>query len=347
MALCMRARLVEVRSLELSLPMVTTRTGHVAVRVDRKGAGTIWKRAGSREGQPAIVSEKGDLLVYYMEEAQLPLFSMGAVEVTTGGQEPLRREAPNLSERGVRTTDKVGQLAQRRMDELNRAKAQQDQQDQCMWVALKRNYTAAEQFATDNFSGTILFDPFCSDLALTSFGAASFGWTNSQPMLQVDGAELLGRAGRDLVKKTLRRHRPYLLTVTAGARVWQIFREMKPGPTKQAWEHKLREQLVRMSREQQLAGHYYLLEVPFGFAGTFFDDVLAELLNKLGGKTVLCGPVRLWSARQAYREASEAAYRLGLEFGGVAQSSRAAVSLPSLVELRGDDPYYQRGRSSS
>ena len=66
------------------------------MRVDRKSAGTIWKRAGGREGQPAIVSEKGDLLVYYMEKAQLPLFSMGALEVTTGGQEPLRREAPNF-----------------------------------------------------------------------------------------------------------------------------------------------------------------------------------------------------------------------------------------------------------
>ena len=77
MILHMRRREVEIRELGLSLPMVLTRTGHVAIRVDAGAAEGLWMKGADKE-KPTIVSERGDLLVYFLEEAARPLYSCQA-----------------------------------------------------------------------------------------------------------------------------------------------------------------------------------------------------------------------------------------------------------------------------
>ncbi|CAE7715141.1 RE1 [Symbiodinium necroappetens] len=163
-----REGIVEMNSLSLEVPMVTTRTGHLAVRVDKK---------------PALTSDPGDLLVYYQFEAELPLFCFqGKAGKTEDESSLVQRARPSLQLRGVRKQDAVGTMTERRREELRRAEAKQLRMDEYMWTALRRSFTMAEQFATGNFQQTVLFEPWGHGSGITKFGSQRHAWTNSQPM---------------------------------------------------------------------------------------------------------------------------------------------------------------------
>ena len=77
-----------------------------------------------------------------------------------------------LDEPGVKPQDKKGEVSQRRATELNAAKQRIRVADQRTWVALRRDYTVAEELASDGFQNTILFEPFAGSFITTRVAAS-------------------------------------------------------------------------------------------------------------------------------------------------------------------------------
>ena len=263
MVLCMKDLKVGIRALDLEMPMQVTRSKHIALNIAFDPA------VGTREdrqagGQPRAHSDAGDFVAYFVDEARLPILHQCAPPVEAEAFWNRGKAAPNLGPRGVHTNDKVGELKQRRVDELQRAARKHQLRDQRSWSALRRDFTMAEQHATRGFKDTVIFEPFAGTFGITRVAAEEFGWTCSQPMDLLDGYDLLSGAGRQLVKQVLAEHRPYLVVLASDCRIWSPLTNLSP---EQAWEQ-LRQgvgrralQLVRwICQVQDRAGRYYLVE---------------------------------------------------------------------------------------
>ena len=87
------------------------------------------------------------------------------------------KAAPQIQPRGVTPKDKVGELTERRRGELEKAEARQLKMDRCMWTALRRDFTTAEQFATQNFQNTVIFEPWGAGDGVTKHSANKRGPT--------------------------------------------------------------------------------------------------------------------------------------------------------------------------
>ena len=245
MILYMRKREAKIGAFGLRVPLVTTRTKHLAMEVAyREDEQLQPQRSG---GAPQVYSEIGDLIVYYTEEARLPLlcqdppfqlsFASGLGENTQG--------RPSFGPRGVSPADHRGQLSERRAGELLRSWRKQRAQERRGSVALQQEFSIAEQWATDGFQNTFVFEPFSTQPSITKFASSSFAWTCSSPLPRTAG----GESCRELVRRTLAEHKPYLLVIAAGDRIW------KDGGHEQRTEL-----LLEICGKQQAAGRYYLLE---------------------------------------------------------------------------------------
>ena len=260
MILFVKKRQAKIESLGLRVPLLQTRTKHLAIEIAYRPQDDGGHRG---RNQPRLCSESGDLFVYYSEEARYPLLchdppcDAPAAFVTTEG------ETPDLGTRGVRAGDKTGQLTQRRARELQQAWGRQHRQDKRAKAALRRDYTMAEQWATGGFQDTCLFEPFARDAVLTKVGIKEMAWTCSSPARGYDGGEWLSQAGREFLSRVLTEHRPYLLVVSAGDFVWDLLRaEGPPRPKKEPLEKAVASMIVRLCRQQHAAGRYYLIEFP-------------------------------------------------------------------------------------
>ena len=107
----------------------------------------------------------------------------------------------------------LGRLSSRRHDELKKNAAVIRAADRRMWIALKQEYTLAEQFCTFDFTATVIFEPFAGSFVTTRWAAQHHGWTNSQPMDLADGYDLLTSYGRKLVQNVLEEHRPFFVAL--------------------------------------------------------------------------------------------------------------------------------------
>lgn len=61
---------------------------------------------------------------------------------------------------------------------------------------------------------------------VTKMAAEKFGWTNSQPLDLVDGYDLLKKAGRRLIARTLEEHDPFLTVIAFDCRIWSLMCNM-------------------------------------------------------------------------------------------------------------------------
>eukprot|EP00435_Cladocopium_sp_Y103_P053501 s1232_g17.t1 len=189
--------------------MLVTKTKHLAVQV---AFDEQVPKASANPSSPRAVSERGDLMIYYAEEscfsilADLP-FNPDDVWNPTHGH------VPKMEARGPRLGDKKGILPDRSAKELALAATRMKRQDPRAWTAPKREYTLAEQHATNGFRNTVVFEPFGGNYGLTRLGASEFRWTCSQPLDLVDGYDLLSRTGKSLLFRVLHEHRPFLLMV--------------------------------------------------------------------------------------------------------------------------------------
>ena len=133
-----------------------------------------------------------------------------------------------LNERGVKHHDKKGEVSQRRATELNAAKQRIRVADQRTWAALRRDYTVAEELASDGFQNTILFEPFAGSFITTRVASAEFGWTCSQPLDLLDGYDLLSPSGKRLMWQVVTEHKPYLVLIAFDCRIWSLLTNCNP-----------------------------------------------------------------------------------------------------------------------
>eukprot|EP00435_Cladocopium_sp_Y103_P027053 s1186_g6.t1 len=192
-----------------------------------------------------------------------------------------------MGERGVKAEDRKQQVSDRRAKELNEARKRMRVEDRRTWAALKREYTMAEQLATNDFRFTVLFEPFGS-FATTRMASSEFGWTCSQPLDLLDGYDLLSKADIKMLWDVLQQHRPVLILIAFDCRIWSLLTNCNPETD---WEwlrstlgKKTLELLVQLCIWQDQHGAYYLLENPAGSSAWVCEGILARLLEEANGK---------------------------------------------------------------
>ena len=137
---------MELRALGVELPLLETRTKHLALRVCFDPQAGI---ATDVSGSPRAHSINDDLFVYYGEEATFPvLFEEPAVICNDDEAAGDRAFCPQFGPRGIRKDDETGRLSERRAAELAYAIEAVKKQDDRTWAALGKHYSLAEQAAT-------------------------------------------------------------------------------------------------------------------------------------------------------------------------------------------------------
>ena len=291
MVIHVKEQKVFVKSLGIEMTLFTTRTRHLAIWISYGPEIGIYDALGAGGEQPKIISEREDLMVYYQEEGGFQVLGGLAFREPEEIREKKVTEKPRLDEGGVKTADKRSEVSKRREAELSESASHVLQQDKRMWLALKREYTLAEQWATKGFRCTVVFEPFAGSFQLTQTASGAFGWTNSQPMDLLDGYDLLTPHGERLVFNTLEEHDPYLTVLAFDCRIWTLMTNMNQGVD---WQ-RLRETVGRLTlrRVKKIClhraqrGRFYLVENPAGSAAWVFDGLLKSLLEYGDGKYVV------------------------------------------------------------
>ena len=237
----MRRRVMQLKEMELEIPLLNTRTKHLAIKV------AYDPEQPSQEPQPnpSFVSSVEDLFVYFNEEAEAEvlLLEKGLEEVEQAVSEEMSCLA-NFQRRGISAEDKRGELHERRAKELASTMRRLTKEDERCLASLRKRYTLAEQTATFSFSSTVVFEPFGGNFRVTRVARQQYGWTCSQPLDLLDGYDLLTRPGRRLLFQTLKWHRPYLVVVAFDCRIWSLLTNMSPDVD---WSH-LRDSVGRATR---------------------------------------------------------------------------------------------------
>ena len=283
MVLDMQAETVFVGALKVNVEMLTTRTKHLAIRVALED-GATWTSSPKAELQPRAVSEAEDILVYYLYEAKLPLLhQLPPPQAFAAGEVNRDRPAPDLSARGVTARDRKGTLTSRRAAELRRAASKQAEQDNRSRRVLQRSFSLAEQWCTDGFQNTFLYEPFGGGRGVTQHAFEERGWTCSNPLVWKDGYDVFSRSTQAIAQQVLVEHRPYLLFVSGHSALWRVLADSR-GASKEKAAKRVTGLLVSLCRRQQEAGRYFLLEVPPATCARAFDQVAKALLQRADGK---------------------------------------------------------------
>eukprot|EP00438_Fugacium_kawagutii_P008061 Skav219569 [mRNA] locus=scaffold3203:12014:25029:+ [translate_table: standard] len=296
MAIFLNKKEVQLGKLGISLPLVVTRTKHLAIDLlNFEGRAVADPHPG---GRPICQSEKDDLFVYLTEEAS---YKLGVAEAQTVLPEDAIaiscHSQLKLGHRGILPHDKKKEISQRRADELEAASSRVRALDNRCWVALRRSYTFAEQLATCGFTSTVIFEPFGGTYGITRVASQHFGWTNSQPLDLLDGYDLLSKHGKSQVLRVLQKHRPYLVVIAFDCRIWSILNNLKSDLVEL---QKLRESLGRRTLKlvlfickfQDAHGRYYLVENPASSLAWVFDGIPARLLDLCHGKYIVSDQCR-------------------------------------------------------
>ena len=287
MVLFVKRRVCEVQKLDIELPMVVTRTKHLAVCI-AYDENEVSEKALRQQSVPSIVSERDDLLVYYSEEADLPILSNMRAAQAEWAHASKVVSAPQLGNRGISNSDVKGSLSERRCKELEASSYRVSAQDGRTWSALKREYTLAEQWATKSFQTTVVFEPFGGNFGVTRCAAQFYGWTNSQPLDILDGYDLISPGGRRLFWEVIYNHDPYLILIAFPCKFWSLLSNLNPTVD---WE-KIRKTLGRETLKlvvdvciyQHQRGRYYLLENPSGSLAWVYERLLPRLLAEAAAK---------------------------------------------------------------
>ena len=292
MVLHMAEREVEIKRLGLKVNLLVTRTNHRAVQVAWNPSMPMKDQLGN-DAKPGAVSEKEDLIVYFLNEAGFHVLYGAALlsqEEEFASVEHGLSVTVRLGARGAKVGDKRGDLTSRRRQELQRAKDRLCHQDRRTEIALMTTYTLAEKWATKDFHTIVLFEPFGGTFGVTRAGSSMFGWTNSQPLDVLDGHDLLTASGRHLLWRVLEEHEPYLVLIAFDCRLWTILRNLSPGKD---WDclrktigRKTLKLVAAICRYQHGRGRYYLLENPQTSMAWVFEGIL-DRLKQFGGKKVV------------------------------------------------------------
>ena len=130
MVLHVRKQMVQVNTLGVEVPMLVTRSKHVAIEICYNEEHGIKPFDAA---QPRSVSEREDLLIYYGEEASMILLS--DLPYGSFSAKVARKEIqPCLEPRGLRCDDTLGLMQERRHKELMKTARQIKVADGCGWL---------------------------------------------------------------------------------------------------------------------------------------------------------------------------------------------------------------------
>ena len=201
----MKEKCIKLQELGIALPLSTTRTRHLAI--DVSFVNLEFEVPRTEVSRPLLKSEADDLHVFWTEEAKesiLQEFALLQSHDTAIFEDEFR---PNVGPRGVTVKDRRRTLHEARFEALQQAAISQRILDAQMLIALRHNYTKAEEFVTHGFHNTMIFEPWGGNFAVTRL-ASSRGWVNSRPMDIKDGVDLPSEKGQELIWQTLEEHDP-------------------------------------------------------------------------------------------------------------------------------------------
>ena len=222
--LFMRKKVMRVGELQMDLELVETGTKHLAIRVafDKKLTGVLKEQKTA----PSCQSSNDDLFVYLGQEAA---YSLMFTEARPNMPPELELScSAHFGPRGIRADDKRGEISLRRAKELAKTMTRLRVEDSRTWVAIRREYSLAEQAATEGFTTTGLFEPFGGRFGTTRVAASEWGWTCSQVLDRSDGYDLLSKTGRQLLWNVLVKRKPFLVLIAFDCRIWSIMTNMNP-----------------------------------------------------------------------------------------------------------------------
>ncbi|CAE7814668.1 GIP [Symbiodinium sp. CCMP2456] len=277
----MKARHVELKALQLDVEMLVTRTGHLAVEVAYNPELPKPKARTDSAGPPRALSEVADLMVYFAEEAEYPLLcQLAAPDPSAFATVAVQKRVPMLGPRGVRPGDVLRELPARRAQELQRNAGRARRRDQRTWAAVRRSYSLAEQFCTNGFRDSVIYEPFAETLALTVLAAEDHGWTCTQPSYNLDGYDVTSVPSKELLSNVLEKHRPYLVAILPSSRLWGLLEEIGGEVSAETGAQQRGTkvlQLIRwICREQTKAGRYYLISGPVSSKAWRFRGILQK-----------------------------------------------------------------------
>ena len=229
----------------------------------------------------------------HTEEARFHLLCQQSVPtLPTTGSRPRAAQLPDLGPRGVSSSDKVGELNQRRVQALLRAERAHYSRDLRSQAALRREYSMAEQWASNGFRNTFVFEPFGGAFGVTRAASEEYSSTCSQPIDWLDGYDLLTKAGRDMVRNVVRKRRPYLTVIAFDCRIWSILANLNPDHDWTALRRTVGKRMLHfmswLAKEVHQSGRYYLIENPATSTAWSFEGVLPRVVQQAGG-SFACG----------------------------------------------------------
>ncbi|CAK9062808.1 unnamed protein product [Durusdinium trenchii] len=293
MTLFMKERMVLIGALDVKVPMLKTRTKHLALDV----TGSVSVDSHEREA-PLCQSHNNDLYLYLVEEASYQIGEGQFFETLPDFPVKMSSEhefALKLGPRGVFPQDHRGELKPRRHEELERSSKQLRNLDRRTWTALKHRYTYAEEAASHQFQTTMIFEPFGGTFGITRAATRSYGWTCSQPLDILDGYDLLSSKGERLLWRTLDERNPYLTVLAFDCRLWSLLNNLTSKAQTREQLQQLREGVgrktlllvYRVCKHRFKRGRYYLIENPAGSLAWMFDELLPRLLHECEGKYIV------------------------------------------------------------
>ena len=284
----MKQKCMKLQELGVTLPLKSTRTRHLAI--DVSFANLEFEVPRTEVSRPLLKSEADDLHVFWTEEAKesiLQEFALLQSHDTASFEDEFR---PKVGPRGVTVKDRRRTLHAARFEALQHAAISQKVLDAQMWVALRRNYTKAEEFVTHGFHSTMIFEPWRGTFPVTRLASLSRGWVNSQPMDIKDGVDLLSDAGQKLIWQTLDEHDPYLTLIAFDCRLWTTLTNLSQhidwNRLRETVGKKTLKLVFDIAMHRHRRGKYYLLENPQGALSWIFQGILMRLLEEAAGKFV-------------------------------------------------------------
>ena len=293
MTLFMKERMVLIGSLDVKVPMIKTRTKHLAL--DLTGSMAISEDEFGSE--PLCKSRNDDLYLYLVEEASYQIFDGEYFETQANEAVSLKHEQVlKVGPQGIHLSDKRGEISKRRVNELEKASKTQRALDRRTWFALHRSFTEAEQLATKQFTTTVVFEPWGGSFGITKMASSEFSWTCSQPLAILDGYDLCTQKGEELLWRTLDTHDPFLTVVAFDCRLWSLLMNMLKD-IDGSWDklQSLREGVgkrtlllvVRVCKHRHVRGRYFLVENPAGSLAWAFEGIMFRLIESCNANYVV------------------------------------------------------------
>ena len=251
--------MMDLRAMKLQLRLIRTGSRHLAIDVSRFSGG----EAEFDREEFGIKSQKGDVFIYLVEEAQMSIEYDESLIYETGFT---AGEGPQLGDRGVRCTDKRGEQEAYKAAKLKMVGLALEKQDAKTWSVLKIDYTLGETHATRGFRNTVIFEPWGGTFPINKMSSKKVGWTNSQPLDKIDGYDLLTEAGEEQLFHILETHDPHLNEVAFDCRICSIMTNMNPSISLQLQRYTTGPQTLhlvfRICRHRLEGGRQFLIEQP-------------------------------------------------------------------------------------